>query len=132
MITLRQIVPASLPRDFALGRGGLRTDNHAVRTDIRFSRRPRMAPRTSRGGMGEMGFLLHKLNLTPEQKTQIKSIFAGQKAQFETLREQRQVEPAGSRNDAADRSRLSGVDTNGAGQRRCAHCPHEPNLEAGL
>jgi len=38
------------------------------------------------GGLGSMGFVLHKLNLTAEQKTQIKAIFAGQKSQFEALR----------------------------------------------
>ena len=39
-----------------------------------------------RGGMGGMGFVLHKLNLTADQKTQVKAIFAGQKSQFEALR----------------------------------------------
>jgi Spy/CpxP family protein refolding chaperone len=87
MITLRQIVPAlclatslsavavyaqtttpSAPISDSAGGRGWHHGHHG-------------------GGMGEMGFLLHKLNLTPEQKTQIKSIFAGQKAQFETLRE---------------------------------------------
>jgi len=38
------------------------------------------------GGFGPMGFVLHKLNLTAEQKTQVKGILAGQKSQFETLR----------------------------------------------
>jgi len=33
-----------------------------------------------------MGFVLHKLNLTDAQKTQIKGIFAGEKSQFEALR----------------------------------------------
>lgn len=33
-----------------------------------------------------MFFLLHKLDLTAEQKTQIKDIMAGQKSQFESLR----------------------------------------------
>jgi Spy/CpxP family protein refolding chaperone len=88
MITLRQIVPAlclatslsavavyaqttapSAPvSDSAGGRGWGHHGHHG-------------------GGMGEMGLVLHKLNLTPEQKTQVKSIFAGQKAQFETLHE---------------------------------------------
>jgi|ERR1700691_3497125 Spy/CpxP family protein refolding chaperone len=36
-------------------------------------------------GMGGMGLVLHKLNLTADQKTQIKAIFAGQKSQFEAL-----------------------------------------------
>ncbi len=38
------------------------------------------------GGIGPMGFVLHQLNLTADQKTQIKAIFAGQKSQFEALR----------------------------------------------
>jgi Spy/CpxP family protein refolding chaperone len=33
-----------------------------------------------------MGFVLHKLNLTDTQKTQIKGIIAGEKSQFEALR----------------------------------------------
>jgi Spy/CpxP family protein refolding chaperone len=33
-----------------------------------------------------MGFVLHKLNLSDAQKTQIKAIFAGEKSQFEALR----------------------------------------------
>jgi len=39
-----------------------------------------------RGGLGAMGFALHKLDLTADQKTQIKAIFADEKSQFETLR----------------------------------------------
>jgi Spy/CpxP family protein refolding chaperone len=35
---------------------------------------------------GGMFFVLHKLNLNAEQKTQIKGILAGQKSQFEALR----------------------------------------------
>ncbi|HTB28299.1 MAG TPA: Spy/CpxP family protein refolding chaperone [Steroidobacteraceae bacterium] len=34
---------------------------------------------------GGMFFVLHKLNLTADQKTQIKSIMAGQKSQYEAL-----------------------------------------------
>jgi len=37
-------------------------------------------------GPGEMGFLLHKLNLTADQKAKVKTIMAGQKSQFEALR----------------------------------------------
>ncbi|MGC1388410.1 MAG: hypothetical protein WA807_10415 [Steroidobacteraceae bacterium] len=39
------------------------------------------------GGAGAMGMVLHKLNLGPDQKAQVKAIFAGQKTQFEALRE---------------------------------------------
>jgi protein CpxP len=35
---------------------------------------------------GFMGMVLHKLNLTDSQKTQVKSIMAGEKSQFEALR----------------------------------------------
>ncbi|HEX4152988.1 MAG TPA: Spy/CpxP family protein refolding chaperone [Steroidobacteraceae bacterium] len=38
------------------------------------------------GHRGGMFFVLHKLNLTPEQKTQIKAIFAEQKSQYQALR----------------------------------------------
>ncbi len=38
------------------------------------------------GHHGGMFFVLHKLDLTAEQKTQIKSIIAGEKSQFESLR----------------------------------------------
>jgi len=39
------------------------------------------------GALGGMGYVLHKLNLTADQKAQIKSIMASQKSQFEALRE---------------------------------------------
>ena len=39
------------------------------------------------GGLGEMGMVLHKLNLGADQKTQIKAIFAGEKGQFGALHE---------------------------------------------
>jgi Spy/CpxP family protein refolding chaperone len=35
---------------------------------------------------GGMFFVLHKLNLTADQKTQLKSIMAGEKSQYEALR----------------------------------------------
>jgi Spy/CpxP family protein refolding chaperone len=38
------------------------------------------------GPLGEMGFVLHKLNLSAEEKASIKAIFAEQKSQFEALR----------------------------------------------
>lgn len=37
------------------------------------------------GGPGEMRWVLHKLNLSADQKTQIKSILAGEKGQFDAL-----------------------------------------------
>jgi Spy/CpxP family protein refolding chaperone len=36
---------------------------------------------------GEMGLVLHKLNLGADQKTQIKAIFAGEKGQLDALHE---------------------------------------------
>jgi Spy/CpxP family protein refolding chaperone len=39
------------------------------------------------GGLGEMGMVLHKLNLGADQKTQIKAIFAGEKGQLDALHE---------------------------------------------
>lgn len=39
------------------------------------------------GALGPMGYVLHKLNLTADQKAHIKSIMASQKSQFEALRE---------------------------------------------
>jgi Spy/CpxP family protein refolding chaperone len=37
-------------------------------------------------GFGPMGFVLHKLNLTADQKTRVKGVFADEKSQFEALR----------------------------------------------
>ncbi len=37
------------------------------------------------GGPGAMGMALHKLNLAADQKAQVKTIFAGEKSQFEAL-----------------------------------------------
>ena len=37
------------------------------------------------GALGPMGHVLHQLNLSADQKAQIKSIMAGQKIRFETL-----------------------------------------------
>jgi Spy/CpxP family protein refolding chaperone len=38
-------------------------------------------------GLGQMGLVLHKLDLGPDQKTQIKAILAGEKSQVEALHE---------------------------------------------
>jgi Spy/CpxP family protein refolding chaperone len=40
---------------------------------------------------GFMGMILHKLNLTDAQKTQVKSIMEGQKSQFQALRSSSQT-----------------------------------------
>jgi Spy/CpxP family protein refolding chaperone len=39
------------------------------------------------GGVGEMGFVLRKLNLGADQKTQVEAIFAGERSQFTALHE---------------------------------------------
>ncbi len=39
------------------------------------------------GGPGEMGLVLHKLNLGADQQTQVKAIFAGEKGQLDALHE---------------------------------------------
>jgi Spy/CpxP family protein refolding chaperone len=84
MITLRQVIPA-LGLVTALAGVAVYAETTAP-----------TAPDTTgghhhwrhghRGGFGAMGFVLHKLNLTADQKTQIKAIFAGEKSQFEALR----------------------------------------------
>jgi Spy/CpxP family protein refolding chaperone len=38
------------------------------------------------GALSAMGYVLHKLDLTAEQKVKLKTIFAGEKSQFEALR----------------------------------------------
>jgi Spy/CpxP family protein refolding chaperone len=44
-------------------------------------------PRAHHGGsLGPMGYVLHKLDLTAEQKGKIKSILQGEKSQFQALR----------------------------------------------
>jgi Spy/CpxP family protein refolding chaperone len=37
-------------------------------------------------GFGPMGFVLHNLNLTADQKTRVKGVFSDEKSQFEALR----------------------------------------------
>ncbi|HLN49321.1 MAG TPA: Spy/CpxP family protein refolding chaperone [Steroidobacteraceae bacterium] len=39
------------------------------------------------GGPGQMGMVLHQLNLGADQKAQVKSIFASEKSQLEALRQ---------------------------------------------
>ncbi len=84
MITLRHIVPAlciatSLSGVAVYAQSAAQTTPEAATAGPRYWHH-------GEGGLGPMGFVLHKLNLTPDQKTQIKAIFAGQKSQFEALR----------------------------------------------
>jgi Spy/CpxP family protein refolding chaperone len=84
MITLRQIVPALC---LATALSGVAV--HAATTDAPATNSAQPSGhghwRGGRGGMGGMMFVLHKLNLTPEQKAQVKTLFADQKSQFEAL-----------------------------------------------
>ena len=85
MFTLRQIVPAL---GLAAALSGLAV-YAATTTPTAPAADSAAAPRWHHGhggGMGPMGYVLHKLNLTADQKTQIKSILAGEKSQFEALR----------------------------------------------
>jgi len=45
-------------------------------------------------GLFGMGYVLHQLNLTGDQKTQIQAILAGEKSQFEALRSSMQANRA--------------------------------------
>lgn len=82
MVTLRKVIPALC---LATSLAGIAAYAQTAAT----------APATTtpdahqwhrHGHRGEgMFFVLHKLNLTAEQKTQIKSIMAGEKSQYEAL-----------------------------------------------
>ncbi len=84
MITLRHIVPA-LCIATSLSGVAVYAQTSAQTTPEATAAGPRHWHH-GEGGLGPMGFVLHKLNLTADQKTQIKAIFAGQKSQFEALR----------------------------------------------
>jgi Spy/CpxP family protein refolding chaperone len=83
MVTLRKVIPALC---LATSLAGIAAYAQTTAT----------APATTTPGAhqwhrhghhgGGMFFLLHKLNLTADQKTQIKSIMAGEKSQYEALR----------------------------------------------
>jgi hypothetical protein len=83
MVTLRKVIPALC---LATSLAGIAAYAQTAAT----------APATTTPGAngwhhhghhgGGMFFVLHKLNLTADQKTQIKSIMAGEKSQYEALR----------------------------------------------
>ncbi len=86
MITLRKIIPALCLASSLAGVAA-----HAATAATADGGPPPPAPDAGewqhhRGHHDGMFLVLHKLNLTAEQKTQIKSIFAGQKSRFEALR----------------------------------------------
>ena len=89
MITLRHIVPA-LCLATSLAALAVYAASHRLRPRADAPMQPAAVagrPRTSPAAcLGEMGFVLHKLESDAEQKTQIKAIFAEQKSQFEALR----------------------------------------------
>lgn len=85
MITLRQIVPA-LCLATALSGAAVYAATADAPTTNSAALPSGHGHWQGRGGMGGMMFVLHKLNLTPEQKTQVKSMFAEQKSQFQELR----------------------------------------------
>ncbi len=84
MITLRHIIPA-LCIATSLSGVAVYAQSAAQTTPGATAAGPRHWHH-GEGGVGPMGLVLHKLNLTADQKTQIKAIFAGQKSQFEALR----------------------------------------------
>ena len=83
MVTLRKVIPALCLATSLAGIGA-----HAQTAASTAPATP--APGAQRwyhhGHRGGMFFVLHELNLTAEQKTQIKSILAGKRSQFEALR----------------------------------------------
>jgi Spy/CpxP family protein refolding chaperone len=89
MITLRHIVPALC---LATGVAGFSayaasTDPTTATTATTDAPGAHQWRHGHRGGpLGEMGVVLHKLNLSAQEKASIKQVFAEQKSQFEALR----------------------------------------------
>ena len=75
MITLRHIIPA-LCIATSLSGVAVYAQSDAQTTPGATTAGPRHWHH-GEGGVGPMGLVLHKLNLTADQKTQIKAIFAG-------------------------------------------------------
>ena len=123
MITLRQIVPALCLATALSGIDRLRGQTtDADPGDDRCTRRRITGATDITAALGEMGFVLHKLNLSAEQKTQIKSIFAGAKEPVRGAARQLQVESRGARDDPADRRpAYPALDPDGADQCRDPH-----------
>ena len=84
MVTLRKVIPA-LCLATSLAGFGVYTVMAAADSTTAGAPVPGAHHWGHRHG-GGMFFVLHKLNLTAEQKTQVKSIMAGEKSQFEALR----------------------------------------------
>ncbi|MGO9513987.1 MAG: Spy/CpxP family protein refolding chaperone [Steroidobacteraceae bacterium] len=83
MFTLRQVVPALC---LATSLSGLAVYAATTTPTADSAGAPQWHHGHRGGGMGAMGYALHKLNLTADQKAQIKTILAGEKSQFEALR----------------------------------------------
>jgi Spy/CpxP family protein refolding chaperone len=84
MVTLRKVIPALC---LATSLAGVAAYAQTATTTAAATTTPGAHPWHHHGHHGGgMFFVLHKLNLTAEQKTQIKSIMAEQKSQYTALR----------------------------------------------
>jgi Spy/CpxP family protein refolding chaperone len=83
MVTLRKVIPTLC---LATSLAGIAAYAQTAATTTPATTTPGAHQWHHHGHHGGMFFVLHKLNLTAEQKTQIKSIMAGKKSQFEALR----------------------------------------------
>jgi Spy/CpxP family protein refolding chaperone len=89
MVTLRKVLPA-LSLAASLTALGVYAATTAPTTPTPAAGAPGApGPNWHHGhhhGFGPMGFVLHKLNLTADQKTRVKGIWEDEKSQFEALR----------------------------------------------
>jgi Spy/CpxP family protein refolding chaperone len=86
MITLRKAIPAIC---LATSLAGIAAYAQTAATTTTTTTTPGAYPGSHRGHHGHHGgvfFVLHKLNLTADQKAQVKSILASEKSQYEALR----------------------------------------------
>jgi Spy/CpxP family protein refolding chaperone len=118
MIRLRQIIPA-LCVAASLG-AGLTAYAAADAAADDAAGGAVMRPHWHRGGgeLGEMGFLLHRLNLGADQKAKIHALMAGQRSEFESLHQSmkanRQALAATSPDDAGYADLLAQAQKNAA------------------
>jgi Spy/CpxP family protein refolding chaperone len=82
MVTLRKVIAAAC---LVASLAGVAAYSQTTNTTAPAAGAPGAHQWHHHGHHGGMFFVLHKLNLTAEQKTQIKDIMAGQKSQFESL-----------------------------------------------
>lgn len=86
MVTLRKVIPALCLATSIAGLTAYAATTAATDPATADAAAPGAHGWHHHGHRGGMFFVLHKLNVTPEQKTQIKGIFAGEKSQYEALR----------------------------------------------